>query len=72
MYIEYFDGEKGCHVPYAQAKNPTAFLYNPEVAKKAAMDFVSSMGLQIIADDKAASDCSPHYEQVDITKDLPW
>ena len=72
MYIEYFDGEKGCHVPYVQAKNPTAFLYNPDVAKKAAMDFVSSMGLQIIPDDKATSDCSPHYEQIDITKDLPW
>ena len=26
----------------------------------------------IITHDKAVSDCSPHYEQVDITKDLPW
>ena len=64
MYIEYFDGEKGCHVPYVHAKNPTAFLYNPDVAKKAAMEFVSSMGLQVIADDKVS-----HAEYVELPPD---
>ena len=72
IYIDIFDDKKGCYVPHAKANNPTAILFNPNAAKKFADNFVSAMGLEVIPDDKASSDYSPHYEQVDITKDLPW
>jgi len=52
MTISYYDENKKCHVKLGRVTNPVSALFQPQVAKKFAEDFMKMMGLEIPVDDE--------------------
>ena len=52
MTIKYYDDNKNCHVTVARVVNPVSALFQPQIAKKFAEDFIRAMGLELIDDDE--------------------
>ena len=52
MTIKYYDDNKNCHVTVGRVINPVSALFQPQIAKKFAEDFIRAMGLELIDDDE--------------------
>ena len=48
MIINYYDEKNKCHVRVGKMRNPVSVLFQPQVAKKFAEDFIKMMGLEVI------------------------
>ena len=72
MYLAYYDEQENRHKHALTTKNPVSMMFRPAVAKKVCEDFAKAMGLEIISDDNKSVDNSPHFEQVEVSDELPW
>ena len=65
MTINYYDENRKRHVRVGKLKNPVSVLFQPQVAKKFAEDFIKVMGLELI------DDCQPSLIPAD-DDELPF
>ena len=52
MTIYYYYENEKCHVKVGRVTNPVSALFQPQIAKKFAEDFIRAMGLELIDDDE--------------------
>lgn len=74
MQLAYYDEQENCFRHALTTTNPTAYLFQPEVAKKACEDFAKAMGLKIINPYNDPADNSPQFEQIEMgpNDELPF
>ena len=72
MYLAYYDEHENRHKHALTTKNPVSMMFRPAVARKVCEDFAKAMGLEIINDDNKSVDNSPHFEQIEVSDELPW
>ena len=59
MTIKFYDENEKCHVKIGRVTNPVSALFQPQIAKKFAEDFIRAMGLELMDDSQPFDDEIP-------------